>query len=415
VIFRKGGLKLGKPRNSLLELGLLALLGSLGGCQFFGDSYEAAVKFEKAGQSQQAIQAYQDYLKNHPNTDLGARITYHIAKNYAAQSDLNNAIHWYEKVASDYPHTDEELHALLDLATLYQQKLKTPTKAMEYAQRAFARYLENGQIRDAVQILVEAKYLTADALFTSKNFKGSAAELESLYKTFPAGFIAPDTQAKVDSLADRSRRALEIGKASVDLITLKSEIPFTKSYEGDFPPEITGEAKMLSPDGTYIAARKKGPNGVYYLYVAKVPAKGDEARFDLLKQTFGADRPTWSPDSKELVYWRSKKGYQKLEKTAVKTLVTQTLFYTKNNHLGIHPAYHPAGNKIAFTYAGRLCLVNIGDNTNKQLLKTNLKLDYTAELSWSSDGTLLRCRQTDKHGKVTDELLLLDVVGSSNI
>jgi len=399
----------------VLNLAVLAGLGLTGGCQYFGGNYESAATFDKNGQSQQAIQAYQSYLKSHPRSSLAPRITYRIAKNYEAQSDLNNAIQWYEKTVKENPGTDEELHALLDLSALYRNKLKTPSKAMEYAEKAFGRYLDNNQIRDAIQTLVEAQYLTADALYSVKNFKGSASALENLYKTYPAGFIAPDTRAKVDSLADRSRRALEIGKASVDLLTLKNEVPFAKNFEGDFPPAATGEAKIFSPDGKYVAARKKSSNGKYYLYVGKIPLKGEQVTFKPLQQTFGADKPSWSPDGQDLVYWRSKKGLQKLEKTNIKTLATQLLFYTKNNRLGIHPAYHPAGNKIAFTYEGRVCLVNIGDNSNKQLLKTKQKLDYTADLNWSSDGTMLRCKQMDKHGKVVDELLELDVTGSSNL
>jgi len=399
----------------VLNLVVVAGLALTGGCQFFGGDYESAANFDQAGQSQQAIQAYQNYLKNHPHSGLAAKITYRIAKNYEAQSDLNNAIQWFEKVVANYPRTDEELHALLDLSTLYREKLKTPSKAMEYAQKAFGRYLDNNQIRDAIQSLVEAQYQTADALYSLKNFKGSASTLENLYKTYPAGFIAPDTRAKVDSLADRSRRALEVGKASVDLLTIKAEMPYAKNFEGDFPPEITEQTKIFSPDGGYVASRKKSSNGKYYLYVGKIPLKGEQVVFKPLAQTFGADKPTWSPDGQELVYWRSKKGFQNLVKTDVKTLATQTLFYTKNNRLGIHPAYHPAGNKIAFTYEGRVCLVNIGDNSNKQLLKTKQRLDYTADLSWSSDGTMLRCRQMDKHGKSVDELLELDVTGSSNL
>ena len=80
----------------------------------------------------------------------------------------------------------------------------------------------------------------------------------------------------------------------------------------------------------------------------------------------------------------------------------------------------------------RICLINAGDKTPvifdglsssgntsdayfKQLLKTKQKLDYTAELQWSTDGTMIRFRQTDKKGKLLDELLFLDVTTSNNL
>lgn len=377
-------------------------------------SFETAQSLDQSGKTAQAISAYQSYLKNHSTSTLAARACYRIAKNYEEQSDYTNAIIWYEKTIVDYPRTDEEVHALFDLAALYHDKLKNPSKSLEYNQKAFARYMENTQIRDAIQSLIDAQYQTATAMFVQKNYKNAADALEGVFKTYPSVFISPDTRAKIDSLADRSRRAEAISKASVDLISLKSEGPFNKSFEADFPPADLDENVLPSPDGTHLAARRKAPNGVYYLYVAKVPAKGDKAVFKLIKQTFGADKPAWSPDGKELVYWKTNKSNRKLEKTDITTMAAQTLFYTQSNRLGVHPAYHPAGNKIAYVYEGKVCLINTGGVYYKSLLKTKQKLDYTAELAWSMDGTMIRCREAGKPGKAVDQLLELDVAASNN-
>src|SRR5262249_49729695 len=149
-------------------------------------------------------------------------------------------------------------------------------------------------------------------------------------------------------------------------------------------------------------------------YVAKIPDKGDEVRFDIVRQTIGAELPAWSPDGKELVYWRLQGQSRHLDKTEIATRKTQTLFLTRGKSLGIHPAFHPSGNKIAYVYEGRITLANIGDSNFKQLLKTAKKLDYTAALDWSNDGTMIRCSQQDKHGQTTDELLTLDVVAPTN-
>ncbi len=390
----------------------------LNGCQFFSVSFESAALLDQTGKSAQAIQAYLKYLENHPGTPLAARIYYRIGKNYENQSDFDNALKTYQKITSDFPRTDEEIHALLDIGTLYRDRLKNASKAMEYNQLAFTRYMDNLQIKDAIQSLIDAQYSTATALFSQKSYKNVTTTLDGIYKTFPVVFISPDTRAKIDSLSDRSKRAEDISKASVDTIVLKNEIPFNKSFEPDFPQSAEDSEKIISsPDSTNLAARRKGPNGIYYLYIAKVPAKGDQVVFKLIKQTFGAEKPAWSPDGQELVYWRTTKGQKKLEKTNIKSMITQTLFFTKSTKLGIHPAYHPAGNKVAYIYEGRVCLINTGDTLYKQLLKTKQKLDYTAALAWSTDGTMIRCAQIDKHDKqkkTLDQLLVLDVSAANN-
>ena len=388
----------------------LVVSGMLGGCQYFSDSYDSAASLDQAGKSSQAIGAYQKYLKTHPGSSLTPKIYYRIAKNFEGQSNFDSALIWYEKVLREFPHTDEEIHALLDLGTLYQNKLKNPAKALDYNQQAFNRYMDNVQIKNAIQSLIDAQYQTATAQFTQKNYKGVSGTIDGVYKTFPVVFMAPDTRARMDSLADRSRRAQDISNASVDLIVLKEEIPFNKSYESDFPESgDETERVIVSPDGKYLASRRKGPNGIFYLYLAKVPAKGDQVIFKLIKQTFGAEKPSWSPDSQELVYWRDSGGKRRLERTNIVNSITQTLFYTKAGKLGIHPAFHPSGNKVAYIYEGRVCLINTGATSYKQLLKTKLKLDYTADLAWSADGTMIRCNQAGKHIKAVDELLVLDI------
>jgi tetratricopeptide (TPR) repeat protein len=401
-------------RSKNLLLALFLFLGLLGGCQYWGGSFESAAALDQSGKSAQAIQAYLQYLNHHPDSVLAARIHYRIAKNYEAQSDYYNAIEWYGKILKDFPHSDEELHALLDLAALYQDQLKEPSKAVDYDQRAFSRYMDYAQIRDAIQTLVEFQYQTATALFTQKDFKGTDETLTNVYKTFPLVFIPSDGRAKIESLDDRARRALEIAKASVDWIVLKNELPFNKSYEGDFEAPDKAEQTLASPDGNYLAERKKASNGNYYMFYAKVTPNSDTAKFIPLLQSFGAESPAWAPDSQSLVYWQTVGKIRKLQKTDVPTKSTRTLFYTRSVNLGIHPAYHPAGNKIAYIYAGKVCLVSIGEQGYKQLLKTKQNLDYTAELSWSFDGTMIRCRQAEKHRKILDELLVLDVSAPNN-
>ena len=39
---------------------------------------------------------------------------------------------------------------------------------MDYNQQAFNRYMDNNQIKDAIQSLIDAQYLTATVLYTEK-------------------------------------------------------------------------------------------------------------------------------------------------------------------------------------------------------------------------------------------------------
>ncbi len=394
----------------ILILGIASL--GLGGCKYFGSSFESASQMDRSGMNRQAIHAYQDYLKGNSSTDLAALIHYRIAKNYVALSEYDIALDEFEKVVSDYPDSDEALHALLDMANLYQDKLKNPTKATDYDQKALKLFLDNSQIHDAIQFLVDSQYQTATALYSSKNYKGAQDQAQAIFQAYPSAMISPDRRAKVESLIDRARRAVNIAADDAVLITLKNEIPFNKSYETDFLPDLLPNPKgVLSPDGSLLVSRRMTPSRVKYLYLGRIKGKTDNVVFALIPLTFGAELPCWSQDNQELVYRQSIRGLRKLEKTNVKTMATQTLFFTKSDSLGIHPVYHPAGNKIAYVYAGKVWLIN-SNGTNKTWLKTIQQLDYTAELAWSIDGTMIRCRQIGKNGKKVDELLVLDVANN---
>ncbi len=409
---------------------LLACVGFLAGCQFFTDPYESAVSLDQGGKSAEAVKAYQNYLKSHPASPQASLISYRIAKNYEAQSDYKNALQWYGQILNNYPKTDEAVHSLLDMAAIYSNKLKDSAKAMEYDQKAFNRYMDNGQLRDAVQSLIEAQYQNALSSFDQKDYKKAEAAAATIFQIYPTSLLLPNTHSKVQSLVDRARRAESIAAASVDAISLSQETAFSPSDSVYFAPANPNEKSLSSPDGSHLVSRKKGSDGFYYLHIAKAPKKG-KADFKRLSKTKGAHQPAWSPDGQELVYCRTVKKQRMLEKINVKTKSIQTLFSTQSSTLGICPVFHPAGNKIAYVYEGRVCLINdgnkgtyvydgsassgnIGATYFKQLLKTKLRLEYTAKLEWSMDGTMIRCRQTDSKGKLVDELLALDIAVSGN-
>jgi tetratricopeptide (TPR) repeat protein len=95
--------KLLKSKQFRLIAVLLPFLGVSVACQFFTDSIETGASLDQSGKSAEAIQAYQDYLKNHPATTQAPWIYYRLAKNYALQSDYPNAQVWYGMILSEYP------------------------------------------------------------------------------------------------------------------------------------------------------------------------------------------------------------------------------------------------------------------------------------------------------------------------
>jgi tetratricopeptide (TPR) repeat protein len=404
-------------RRGIIILGLCGtnlLFLSLGGCKYFSDTLEGATRLDQMGQRSQALEAYQAYLKGHPQSLWKAPIYLRIALLNQLNSRYDEAIRWYLKITKEFPGSSECQRALFDLSDLYRNQLKDPANAEDYSKRALVMYLNDPQVRDSVQTDVSSQWNAANALFYKKNFRGAGEIARNILESYPSNMVQPTLWAKVEFIKDRVRRVGIISDGDATSIKLISESPFNNSYSSDFPAPVTGlmDSGWYSPDGKYLVSRKKSSNGIFYLYLAKVSLNSDSVTFKLLPQTFGAEAPVWSPDSQSLVYEHVVRKYRKLEKTSLELNSSHSLFYTnftKASNLGFHPAYHPAGNKIAFVYQGDLCVMD-ADGTNVNRLKTKQKFDYTSKLSWSFDGTMIRCQQEGKNP--VDDLIDLDAFPS---
>jgi hypothetical protein len=266
-------------------------------------------------------------------------------------------------------------------------------------------------VREAVQTEVSSQLSSATTLFYKRNYLQAGEIARNILESYPSNMVLPMLWSKTASLKDRVRRADMISDCDSTALKLTSEAAFENSYAADFPVSAVGmmDSELLSPDGRYLVSRKKSSTGKYYLYLGKVLSNSDSVTFQLLPQTFDAENPAWSPDSRSLLYERTVKKYRKLEKTQLDQNVTRTLFYTKlikQPNLGFCPAFHPSGNKIAFVYEGNLCVMD-ADGSNVNRLKTKQKFDYTSVLSWSFDGTMIRCKQDGKNS--VDDMIFLDV------
>jgi hypothetical protein len=371
---------------------------------------EDAAKKEAAGQYKEAVLEYQGYLKAHPTGELSARACYRAAKAYEQQGEYEAAIEWYRKVGSGFPGTPEEVDALLDLGSLYVERLKDDAKGLECYEKALQLYLGRSNIRQAIQALTDAQYLTATAYFQQRDFKRADQAANAILRTYPSVFMPTDTRAKVESLVDRVGRAGAIAGADAVMITVREDLDYNKGFDADFPAPFTVDKGTLpSPDRQNLVRLKAGSSGSPSLWLGKAP--GPKEKNVVLRSvpgTTGASQPSWSPDGKELVYRRSAGSKRTLEKVDVKTRSTRALFSTTRNTLGERAVYHPAGNKIAFVWEGNVWLIN-ANGTNKSMLKVRRNLGNRAQILFSSDGTMIRYKDRDAKGKDYEGVLVLDI------
>ena len=80
-------------------------------------SYEAAYNLFKIGNYQGAISAFQNFLKNHPSSNLASSAQYWIGNAYFALRDFKNAIASQQKLLSAYPDSQKAPDAMLNIAS----------------------------------------------------------------------------------------------------------------------------------------------------------------------------------------------------------------------------------------------------------------------------------------------------------
>ncbi len=270
--------------------------------------------------------------------------------------------------------------------------------------------LSRDGIRSALQTLTDAQYLTATAYYNQRDFVKADQAARQIFKTYPSGFLPADTRAKVETLVDRVGRAEAIARADAMMITLREEVSFNKSFEADFPARVTlDNGTSPSPDGQYLIKTKAPTGKSPGLYWGKVQGPRADVKYQWIPGSQGAVFPVWSPNSQEFVYRRAAGIQHVLDKYDLKTRKSQTLFSTPADSLGIQSDYHPAANKIAFIYAGSVWIIN-ANGTNKSMLKTKQKINYTAQIRWSTDGTMIHFLQQDAKGKPVEGVLILDII-----
>lgn len=397
-----------RPNLPVLALGLSALL-LLGACKP-APTLEKATKLEGEGQYAAAARVYQEYLKLNPGSPLSPWACLKTARTLEQMGDLEGAIEWYRKVGERHPGSPEEVDALLDLGDLYKGRLKDDASALACYEKALQLYMGRTGIRQAIQVLTDAQYLTATAYFSQKDFKRADQVANAILRTYPSVFLPTDTRAKIESLVDRVGRAEALSRADATMISVREEVAYHKGFESDFPPPFTVDQGTLpSPDRKMLVRVKAGASGLPSLWLGKAPGPNEKTvRMTLVEGSQGASLPSWSPDGTELVYRRETGKLHTLEKADAKTRRTRVLFSTPRNTLGVQPVYHPSGNKIAFVWEGNVWLIN-ADGTNKSMLKVRQRLDAGTRLLFSADGTMIRYQTRGAKGREIEGVLVLDI------
>ncbi len=81
--------------------------------------YDAAYNDYLRGNYDLAIQGFEQYLANFPDTDLADNAAYWIGEAYFSQGKYNDAVQEFERILSDFPRSDKRASALLKKGYAY--------------------------------------------------------------------------------------------------------------------------------------------------------------------------------------------------------------------------------------------------------------------------------------------------------
>lgn len=102
-------------------------------------AYEAAHGFLTAGNHQEAIKAFQEFLKKFPESVHVPNVHYGIGSAYFALKDYKNALASYQVLASKYSFSPRVPDAMLSMADC-QRELKAVTTARKTLTQIIAKY-----------------------------------------------------------------------------------------------------------------------------------------------------------------------------------------------------------------------------------------------------------------------------------
>lgn len=388
----------------------------LSGCHS-ATSWEEARALFAEGKHQEAEKAFRGFLEAHPNSPLAAEAFFYLGRSLAAQGRFSEALEAYEKTIAS-GSSDWMQPALLACAELYAEQLKNPRKAAEYYERALTQAQQAQAFREAARVLIQVKLDEVKKYLSAGKVSEAQALLAQVLQTYPMALADPDLKAQVDRFRDQSDRAVALRKAEMDHLYIRQDIPFNTSMEVFFPKTeavLDPSVYAVSASGRRLVKRARTEDGAVHLYWAERLPNQEAVTFQWIPQTQGADLAAWSPDEKAVAYRLKKGKWYTLEVYDVYAKKRARLYETTRPTLGRHPAWHPSGEFLAFTYEGKVGLVK-KDGTQKVLFNVNHYLSPDVELTWSADGTMLFYRKTGgEKKKALEGLLVFDILGKTQV
>jgi tol-pal system protein YbgF len=119
-------------------------------------TYASAYELFKDGKFERARDAFQNFLKQYPNTEYSDNAQFWIAECYYFEKKYENAILEYEKVAKNYPEGDKVPHALLKQGISFLN-LGDKASAKLILQKIIKEYPNTNQARTAKAKLITIK------------------------------------------------------------------------------------------------------------------------------------------------------------------------------------------------------------------------------------------------------------------
>ena len=420
----------------LSVVGLFFLTNSSLSQQSTDQLFEKALYLEDAtGDLQQAIEIYQQILKDNPeNRNVGARALLHMGICYE-KLGLRQARGTYQDVIKKYPDQQgevatatERLNRLnqyaADINKKAEQHFKNGDELMklwEY-EAAIAEY-ENAIKLDPNTLLAQnARYCIGQCWFKSGQYETALATFEKLIKDFPESNIAPVTELMISQVkyAVDNQEIPNLSTIDSDgntIVDPKTGITYNKikTFAGKNEVYMSGGTNMSSDCRFMVSENRVVPmDGSDPFNLVDMDALRAIYSPDMKKAAFYADSAIWTvPVSPETgrstgnpqklldgnyrfegsVNWSpdgSQFAFQRVEKTFEIDIWTISIAEGDLKRITNSPGFEggqlwsPDGKSIAYWISGELWLASVTGNSNKMLLKNGGRPAH-----WSSDSKWL--------------------------
>lgn len=117
-------------------------------------AFEAAYDLFKTGNYPNAVKAFQDFLKQYPDSIHVPNVNYWLGNAQFALKDYQRALDNYQGLLKDFPDTPKTPDVLLAMAQS-QQKLKQPAIARKTLKQLIARYPSSAAAGTARKLLAQ--------------------------------------------------------------------------------------------------------------------------------------------------------------------------------------------------------------------------------------------------------------------